>query len=128
MLEKLMKLKKDRKMGDAEQKAKSTVLEDLLGQAQASMADGLKKVTVAAKDDAGLEEGLEKAEEILEAKPEGLAEMAGMEEDEYEDGEMSEEYEEAENVEAIDEDLASLSPEEIDLKIQELLKLKEKLS
>jgi hypothetical protein len=55
------------------------------------MAEGLQKVTVAAKDKSGLEKGLEKAKEVVEGMPEMEDEE---EEDKEEGGPLSPEEEE----------------------------------
>jgi len=82
-------------------------------------AMSMKKVTVAAPDDAKLKEGLDKAKEIVDAKPE---EMMEDEMDESPEMEASESPEE-ENKEE-DQILAEVnSPEEID---QLMKKLEEK--
>jgi len=82
-------------------------------------AMSMKKVTVAAPDDAKLKEGLDKAKEIVDAKPE---EMVEDEMDESPEMEASESPEE-ENKEQ-EEILAEMgSPEEID---QLMKKLEEK--
>lgn len=107
MLAKLMASKK-MDMGDEEMdpmlaKAKMSVLKDLHKHMGNMMGDdmmGLKKVTVAAPDSEGLKKGLDKAEEMLPSNQESP--------------EMKEEMPEAELSEE------SLSPEEIEAKIEEL--------
>lgn len=87
MLKEMMKMKGEKKMNPMEKKAKLGVLEEILGMAEDEMGNelkGLKKVTVAAPSEEGLKEGLEKAEEIVEAKDE-------MSEEESEDEVLSEE-------------------------------------
>lgn len=69
MLEKLMKSKKASKMNDVEKDAKVSSLEkmkqameDMMGD---KLRDGMKKVTVAADDEQGLKEGLQKAKDLI---------------------------------------------------------------
>lgn len=74
MREKFDKLlaKKGKKISPAEQKAKGDVLSDLHGQASDAMGDKLmqmKKVSVMSPDKQGLEEGLDKAKELLNNVP-----------------------------------------------------------
>lgn len=85
-LEKLLMKKKDNgKLSEDEAQAKMDVLMELLEMAQGAMGskvkngmDGLKKVSVMAPDKEGLEEGLEKAQDLME-KPE-IEEMVDSEE------------------------------------------------
>lgn len=73
--------------------------------------DGMKKVTVAAPDEAGLKEGLDKAKEVV-------GQMHGMT---SEDPQAGMEHPDMDN----DEDEEnSMSPEEIDEEIQHLMELK----
>lgn len=118
MLDKLLKLKsnKEHPMGNLEKQAKASVLEELLSQANSSLSSGLKKVTVAAKDKEGLKEGLKKAEELLEAKEE-----SSEDEEEYADKEYMKEDDEY-------GEYAGMSPEDLDAKIEMLMKLKEKMA
>lgn len=102
------KVKKD--MSDVEKKAKMTVVEAMRKMAEDRMGGklgGMKKVTVASKDQGGLEEGLEKAKELVGQMPEEES-MEEMPEDETTEDEQ-------------------MSPEEIDAKIEELKLLKEKM-
>lgn len=106
---KLMKKKGEKKLSDNEKEAKLSVAKEMRDMASGMMGEklkGLKKVTVASDSKEGIEEGLEKAKDMVE-------EMPGEEKPEMEASE-SEESEE-------------MSPEDIDQKIQELLKLKEEL-
>lgn len=99
--------KKGKKISPIEGKAKSDVLSGLRG----GMADklgeklgGMKKVSVAAPDSEGLQEGLQKAEELVEGMPEeGSVPMAEDEMAQFE----------------------ALSPEELQQKIDMLMQLKE---
>lgn len=64
--------KKGKKISPAEQKAKGDVLSDLHGQASDAMGDKLmkmKKVSVMSPDKSGLEDGLDKAKELLNNVP-----------------------------------------------------------
>lgn len=98
------------------QKAKFEMLKALKKMAQEEMGDklvpelkGMQKVTVAAKDKSGLEEGLEKAKEIVGG--------------ESEDSEESEEMEMGE----VEEEEQPQSLAEVEEKIKELMELKKKL-
>lgn len=100
MLEKLMEKKGKASLDPEYKSAKMDVLKALHGEMGKMMGDdvrGLKKVTVASPDSEGLEQGLEKAKEMLEGGEELDEEM---------------------------EDEAEMSPEEIDAKIAELQALK----
>lgn len=73
LMEALKKMKKNKSSKDKTVDHKLEVLQHLKEMAHQMMGEdlkGLKKVTVAAKDDNGLREGLEKAEELLGGKPE----------------------------------------------------------
>lgn len=87
MLEEGGKEKKS-KMNPEKSKAKMDVLKELMAMADegevGSLSEGLQKVTVAAKDKAGLEQGLDKAKEVLGELPE---EEESDEEDKEEDQE-----------------------------------------
>jgi hypothetical protein len=70
LMEKMMDKKKEGKKAD-KKAAKMDVLKNLHEMASGMMGDKLsemKKVTVAAKDDEGLEKGLEKAKEMVKKK------------------------------------------------------------
>jgi hypothetical protein len=110
-MDKLFKLmeKKGKKISPIEQKAKSDVLSKLQGEASDSMGEklsGLQKVSVAAPDKDGLKAGLEKAEDLLEG-----AEGSEIMEDSAEPDEM--------------EQYKDCSPDELQEKIDALMKLKE---
>ena len=103
--------KKKVEMDPIEKEAKMSAVSAMKQMAEDAMSDklgGLKKVTVAADSEEGLKEGLEKAEDVVESKLE--PEMEG-EEMESEEG----------------SELADMSEEEIDKKLQELMALKAKL-
>lgn len=92
-----------------EASAKSSVLKNLMsdmGDLDSAKLGKVQKVTVAAPDKKGLEEGLEKAKEIVEEKDSSDS-YAGMED------KAEEELEE-------DESLEDLSPEELEEKIAEM--------
>lgn len=116
-LKKLIEKKKARgeEMSSGEQKAKGSVLKELIGDMGKEMSGNLKKVTVASPSKKGLEKGLEKAQEMMGKLPsdEETEEMThdaeGGHEEESEYGKEAEE-----------------SPEELKAKIKELeAKLKE---
>lgn len=105
-----------KKLSPMEKKASSTVLDELRKHAQSKMNEkmkGLKKVTVASDSEEGLKKGLEKAEEVLD-------DTEDMEETEQEDV-SPEDSEDSYDDEDCD------TPEEIDAKIKELLKLKDEM-
>lgn len=110
---------KDKKeMSPLEKKAKLKALKGAHGMASDMLKGqlaGLKKVTVASDSKEGLKKGLEKAEEIVGENEDEDSEMG--EHDEAEAGE----YEDAQ------EAAMPMDEDELDAKIQELLKLKEKL-
>lgn len=107
---------KKSKMPEMEQNAKMSVLDHIKREATKDMGGklkGIKKVGVMASDKQGLEEGLDKAKELLSGEE-------GGESPEEEAGEM------AGSDELSPEELA-LSPEQLDEKIQQLMALKEKM-
>ena len=117
-MEELLKKKKKDGMSETEKGAKTSVLShlrDLASDAMGEKLHGLKKVTVAASDKKGLEEGLDKAKELVEKNPSDLSKAMEAGQELAEEGE-----EEASEME-------ECSPEEIDAKIAELLALKEKM-
>lgn len=83
----LLKKKKEGKVLSPEQaKSKMDVLQELMGLVDDSMGNkikGLQKVTVAAPTKEGLEEGLEKAQEVIEG--------ASEESEDEEEGDLSKE-------------------------------------
>lgn len=137
--QKLMEKKKSSgdKMSPVEQKAKGSVLSDLMSSMDGMDKDklaGMKKVTVAAPDKAGLEHGLDMAADLVQKGP--LKAMSHDEvgdsgnepdesnQDESEENHESDEdpaHEENESAETeADEKSHEESPEEIHAKIQEL--------
>ena len=118
MNDKLLKAleKKGKKLDPVAKEAKMGVLKDLSSQAGGLLKDklkGLKKVTVASDSKEGLEEGLDKAEELISGKI-------------GEDGhEMEEEMEEPLEVAEVSDEEEDLSPEQIEEQIQKLQALKQ---
>jgi hypothetical protein len=111
MKELMFKKKKEECMDPLDKEAKMAAVSEMKKMAEDAMSEklgSLKKVTVAAPDEEGLKKGLEKAEEIVEASPEGMES-------------------EAEESEEEGSEVAEMSEEELDKKIQELLALKSKL-
>lgn len=109
---------KKKGMSDAEKKAKLSALKGAHSMASDMMKGGLgglKKVTVAADSKEGLKKGLDTAEDIL-----GEQDDEDSEKGLHEDAEAGEFESAQDESEPMDED-------EIDAKIEELLKLKEKL-
>ena len=102
-----MDMKKEAKMKML-QELKKMATEMMGGELKGKM-DGIKKVTVAAKDDASLKKGLEKAGEMVEGKE--MDPMKMMEE-------SSEEMEESPEEEMSSDE--EMSPEEMKMKIKEL--------
>ena len=120
-----------RKMSPAAQKAKLTVLKEANKMATDEMKkdlSGLKKVTVASDSKAGLMKGLEKAEDIVEGEEKDCSECPGcphcMGEQEDEDMEMASESEDEEDEQEATE---PMDIDELEAKIQELMKMKSKL-
>jgi hypothetical protein len=117
-----------KKLSPVEQKASSKVLDDLRQHMQGLMKgkmDGLKKVTVASNSPEGLKKGLAKAEDLLKGKDSVDAEEEALETPEEEATEDESAEEESPALESSEEDCKT--PEEIDAKIKELLKLKDEL-
>lgn len=108
MMEESGKEKKS-KMSPEKSKAKMDVLKELMSMADdgevGSLSEGLQKVTVAAKDKAGLAKGLDKAKEVI--------------------GELPEEESDEEDKKEEDEEVSELSPEEEEM-LAKLLARKEK--
>lgn len=135
MLEKLMAKKmkdKESKLDDLEKNAKLSVVNALKQAMMNEMGGKLKKVSVMAQDKKGLEEGLDKAKEILKELPDNEKEKPEDKEEKNPEHEMEEssdeEMSEHEFSDYQDENKEELNdPEEIDKKIQELLKKKEEL-
>jgi hypothetical protein len=120
-----------KKMSPAAQKAKLTALKEANKMASDMMKEdlsGLKKVTVASSSKSGLKEGLEKAEEMIEGEEKDCSECPGCPhctgEDESEDMEMASESEDEEDEQEATE---PMDIDELEAKIQELMKMKSKL-
>lgn len=113
-------------MSPEEKDAKKSVLGDLVKEMNGMAANsikGLKKVTVAAKDNEGLKEGLEKAEDMVEKKDEMMSENScPMCEDK-----SCEACSKEDEKEVMSSEESDMSPEEIDMMIAELQSKKEKL-
>lgn len=106
-----MALKKGKsEMSEDEKSAKSKVLESLMGEMDKMGAGKLQKVTVAAKDKAGLEKGLEKAKDLVEGKlsPVDAGSLEEIGENEVESDSEEEKGEEAFSEEDIDKQIAEL--------------------
>ena len=130
LMEKLIAKKKasGKELSDNEKQAKSEVLKSLHGQASDILRvklKGIKKVSVMSDSPEGLEKGLDKAKELLEAAQgsngDNILEHDSDEADEVE-GEGAMEGDDSNGAEPEAE-----SEDELDAKIQELLKKKEAL-
>jgi len=114
---------------DAKRKAKMEVIDELRKMASDMMGEGLhdklSKVTVAAKNPKSLEKGLEMAQDIIGKGPK-KADSEYKPEDMMDEEEASEYPEESMADDQAEEE--EMTPEEIDQKIEELMKLKEKMS
>lgn len=120
-----------RKMSPAAQKAKLTALKEAHKMSSDMMKDdlnGLKKVTIASNSPEGLKKGLEKVEEMLEGEEKDCSECPGCPhctgEQEDEDMEMESESEDEEDMQEASE---PMDIDELEAKIQELMKMKSKL-
>lgn len=129
-LMKRMAMKKDKpKLNDVEKEAKLSVLNSLKSDMENMLGDnlkGIKKVTVASDSPQGLDMGLKKAQDLVhehsdDESSEDQAHEAS-ESPEFEQGEEEGEHE----MEPSDED-DQMSEEELDSKLQKLMKLKEKM-
>lgn len=120
-----------------EKKAKKGVLSDIMKEMSGMMAEpmkGLKKVTVAAKDQEGLEKGLEKAKELIKGEEpcpecekmmEGSCPKCSEMSEESDEEESSEEPSEEKSEESMgDEEHQSI--EELEQQIKKLEELKRK--
>lgn len=125
--------KKEGKLSDNEMNAKKSVLEEIREMASGAMGDkvkGVKQVSVMAKDQSGLEKGLDKAKQLVSGKDESDPEMEGLEEDSHED--LDHDNEDDESSDHADKVLghdgspeeASMSSDDIDAQIEKLMKLK----
>lgn len=136
-LKKIEMMKKGREMSPMEKKAKMGIMKDIQEMASKSMGgklDGLKKVTVAGSSPEAVEEGLDKAKEIVSGSSESSEESPS----EINESPDSDEYCPPEQEIGNDEidhfnpfapkkGNAVLSHEEIDAKIKELLMQKHAL-
>lgn len=121
-----------KKMSPAAQKAKLVALKEANKMASDMMKEdlsGLKKVTVASDSPSGLKAGLEKAEEMIgEGEDKDCSECPGCPhctgEQEDEDMEMASESEDEEDEQKATE---PMDIDELEAKIQELMKMKSKL-
>ena len=130
MLEK--KKKEGKEMNPMERDAKMGVLGDIRDEMANHMSErlnGLKKVSVASDSEEGLKSGLDKAKEIVDKMPQGEASPEEMEEaqgDEHIKDESREESLESPEEEA-SEGYEDMSEEEINKKLEELMKLKKRV-
>lgn len=140
MKDKLAKMMGEKKkLSPIEMKAKTGVLEQLKKDMQDMMGEklsGLKKVTVASNDPKGLEAGLAKAKEMIHGGAEPDSHLPDQHEEALEDESPEEEASESPEMEESEhKDHMSMalghdgeegheSEEELDAKIQELLKKK----
>lgn len=117
MMKKLLEKKKSKGMlSDEESSAKMSVLKNLRGQSNDSLSEklkGAKKVSVMSDSQEGLEEGLDKAKEILHSKPTEL-------------GSPEEEMEKMTGYEG-DDPYSDCSEEELDEHLAKLMAKKEEL-
>jgi len=128
-MKEMMAKKKGKEMSDAEKKAKLGVLGHMKKMAEDAMTDnlhGMKKVSVASDSKEGLEEGLEKAKEIISSK-----EQDEMVEDAEDGNQVGDDLmaggwdrEEAEE----DSEDEEMSSEELERKLQKLMAMKKKMS
>lgn len=121
---KLMSAKSGKKMHPLDKKAKLAAITDLHEQAKKAMGEklsGIKKVSVMADDKEGLEEGLEKAKELLE----------GEESEESEESSEDEKEESAEEQVMEAEEGSEMHPEmamdAIEEKIAKLMEMKKRM-
>ena len=132
-MKKLMQKKEDDSSNPAHGEAKLSALKDLRKMASDMMGESLKdgmskKVVVAAKDQAGLEKGLDKAKEIVSSNPKDI-EMPDAEANDLGDDMAG--VEDSPEEEAMESDAEAKSekesPEEIDKMIAALQEKKKKL-
>lgn len=130
MRDKLMKLmqeKKAKKLSPIEKNAKMNVLKDIQDMASDEMGSklkGLKKVSVASDSKEGLQEGLDKAKELLDKN---ISEQKEDESSEHESMESESEELAEEAMESEEQPEEEMSLEDVEQKIQELMKKKEEL-
>ena len=111
-----------KKLSDMDKKASLKALGDFRNEAAKLMKDkmnGLKKVTVASDSKEGLKEGLEKAEDLLSKGSDKYSSEQANENFEDRDEHLLDEMEE--------ECEDTLSEDELDAKIQELMAMKSKM-
>lgn len=124
-LKMMMDAAKDKKpMSDDEKLMRLKAAKALKSEAMGDAEAGLKKLTVASDSDKGLEEGLEKARELLHAKD-------GLLNDKDQSNHSAEENEEEDSGEGLEHEAkeeeaeeSAMSPEELDAQIEKLMKLK----
>lgn len=126
MLKKIMERKGNKKpLSPVEKDAKMSVVEEMRKMAQEAMGDklkGLKKVTVASNDPEGLEEGLDKAKDLIGEMPKEDEEGS---EDEMSELSPEDAHKAEEEMSMSDDDSDSdMSEDDLDAKIQKLMELK----
>lgn len=111
--------KKDKSSESPKKEAKLSALQSLRDEMSDMMKGDLggriNKVTVAAKDKSGLEEGLDKAKEVLHTMPE-------------EDESLKEDFSDPQEESETDHEEGNMSVEEIDTMMKQLMEMKKKLS
>lgn len=116
----------DKKSKELRREAKMGVLKDLQNTAKGMMKEGLgsslKKVSVMAPDKEHLEQGLDKAKELVGSMPEGSPQEEASESSE--EAMMEKMHPE---MEAMEDEESPKSLEEVDAKIKELEELKKQL-
>lgn len=124
MKDKLMKMMAKKKesgdMSEPEKKAKMSVLEELQKMATEAMAGrlhGMKKVQVAGSSDEALEEGLDKAKELIGGEEEAEEAAEGSEEE-------SEDISPEEASMEVEDDMEDMDESELDAKLEKLMALK----
>jgi hypothetical protein len=120
--------KKRSGLSDIEQKAKMKVLKDIHGKMEGILGDNLKgaqKVTVAADSKKGLQEGLDKAEDLLGEEDEDDSNLGEKDENDSNLGEKMEQM--AEDYEDQQEESEPMDAHELEEKIKELMAMKAKL-
>ncbi len=131
---KLMKmLGKKRDLSENEKSAKIDVMKELRDDAAHAMhgkLDGLKKVSVMSDDPSGLSEGLDKAKELISGEDK-YSEGGEVESDEEENEQLHDAESPGSDIPSSDSELAEdddMSEEELDQKLEHLMKLKEKMA
>lgn len=112
-------------MSEGKKEARSSVLDDLMGNMNGRDGKklGLKKVSVMAPDEKGLKEGLDKAKEIVGEEP--SMEEESPEEESTESPEEEQMEDEHPEMEAQESDHSDKSPQEL---MEEIKKLKAELA